>query len=152
MSINSELDLSADLIDVRDIISRLEELREERETFVSEEAASDEDAGGDDDTRAEYALNAWKRDSPEDSEELSKLENILEDLCGNGGDEQWEGNWYPVSLIADSYFETAMDDLLEDIGEMPKDIPSYLKITVDYDALQQDYTSTKIDGFTYWYR
>jgi hypothetical protein len=45
-----------------------------------------------------------------------------------------------------------MDELLEDIGVLPRDLPSYLKITVDYDALQMDYTSIEIDGASYWYR
>jgi hypothetical protein len=42
--------------------------------------------------------------------------------------------------------------LLEDIGDLPKNLPSYLTITVDYDALQMDYTSVEFDGVTYWYR
>lgn len=136
------LDLTADYIDVRDIIARVEELTGERDSFV---------IGAPDGTETE-APEQWAEEYSEDAEELTALAAILEDLKGNGGDEQWEGDWYPVTLIRDSYFETAMDDLLEDIGDMPENIPSYLKITVDYDALQQDYTSTEIDDVTYWYR
>lgn len=161
------LDLSADLIDVRDIIARVEELRAERE-MLSEEAeessnivtGAEENGNGDAETTltdlrdaAESAavnLADWNKSS--DGEELTGLEAILEDLAGNGGDEQWEGVWYPVTLIADSYFETAMDELLEDIGYLPKNLPSYLTIAIDYAALQQDYTSTEIEGETYWYR
>jgi hypothetical protein len=77
---------------------------------------------------------------------------LKDDLAGNGGDEEWRGDWYPSTLIRDGYFETAMDELLEDIGDMPKDIPAYLKVTVDYDALQMDYTSAEYDGVTYWFR
>ena len=73
-------------------------------------------------------------------------------MKGNGGDHQWKGDWYPVTLIRDSYFKTAMDELLEDIGELPSTLPAYLKIEVDYDALQMDYTSVEFDGVTYWYR
>ena len=84
--------------------------------------------------------------------EFAAIEELLSDLCGNGGDEQWRGDWYPITLIRDSYFDQAMDDLLEDCGDLPKDLPCYLTITVDYKALQMDYTSTDIDGVTYWYR
>ena len=41
--------------------------------------------------------------------ECAKLKAILEDLKGNSGDEQWRGDWYPVTLIRDSYFNDAMD-------------------------------------------
>lgn len=131
-----ELDLSADYIDVRDIIARVEELREERE---QSELDPSEYGGPNDDWQEERA-------------ELASLESILADLRGYGGDEQWEGDWYPGTLIRDSYFDTAMDELLEDCGDIPRDIPCYLKIIVDYDALQMDYSSVEIDGETYWYR
>jgi hypothetical protein len=131
-----DLDLTADYIDVRDIIARVEELREEREQSEIDPAGY----GGPADTWAEERA------------ELAQLESILDDLKGNGGDEQWEGDWYPVTLIRDSYFNEAMDELLEDIGDLPKELPCYLTITVDYDALQMDYSSVEIDGTTYWYR
>lgn len=124
-----DLDLSADYIDVRDIIAHVEYL----EGIVS---PADETDGSDN----------------EDRLELATLMEILDDLRGNGGDEQWKGDWYPVTLIRDSYFEEARDKLVEDIGALPKDIPSYLRIEVDYDAVRREYTSTEIEGVTYWYR
>lgn len=123
-----------DIIDVRDIIERIEELREE----LAETPTGVVNSGS---TCDEFR------------EELASLESLMSDLKGgNGGDEGWEGDWYPITLIRDSYFETAMDELLEDCGDIPKDLPSYLTITVDYDALRSDYTSVEIDGVTYWYR
>lgn len=116
------IDTTQDIIDIRDIIERVEELEVEQ--------------GG-----MESACT-----------ELVELRGVLSDLAGYGGDEQFEGDWYPITLIKDSYFDTYMDDLLEDIGELPKDLPSYLTIIVDYDALQQDYGSVDIGGETYWYR
>lgn len=109
-----------DVIDVRDIIARYEEIE---------------------DTEAADEL-----------EELATLTGILSELDGMGGDEQWRGDWYPVTLIRNSYFENAMDEMLDDIGELPKDLPYYLSITVDYHALQMDYSSIEIDGVTYWTR
>jgi len=155
-----DLDLTADYIDVRDVIARYEELESERqnwvdvaadakETYESSKSADDLQGLADEMDRTEQSVKDWDED---EGQEFAQLTALLEDLKGNGGDEQWRGDWYPVTLIRDSYFETAMDDLLEDIGELPKDLPCYLKITVDYDALQMDYTSTEIDGETYWYR
>lgn len=163
-----EITSSDDLIDVRDVIERFEELEEERQALADalEEAQESLDehieAGeGDeitltqavleearDDARSDLA--SW--DSSDESTEKALLAALLEDLKGNGGDHQWQVDWYPVSLIHDSYFETAMDEMLEDIGDMPKNIPSYLTITVNYDALQMDYSSVEFDGATYWYR
>jgi len=119
-------ELLDDTFDIRDVIERYEEL----------EARDIDD--NDEDENAEF----------------NEIEAFLEKVKGNGGDEQWRGHWYPVGFIKDSYFETAMDELLEDTGDMPKyqDIPSDLTITVNYDALQTDYSSVEINGETYWYR
>jgi hypothetical protein len=129
----ADISNSDDMIDVRDVIARVEELREQRDDINPEDGLK-------------YELDTDER------AELATLESLLDDLKGYGGDEQWNGDWYPVSLIRDSYFETAMDELLEDIGDMPKNIPPYLTITVNYDALQMDYSSVEFDNVTYWYR
>lgn len=84
--------------------------------------------------------------------ELVELRGLLTALAGTGGDEGFEGNWYPCTLIHDSHFEAAMDELLGDIGDIPRDLPRYLTITVDYVALRQDYRSVEVGNQTYWYR
>jgi hypothetical protein len=126
-----------DNIFIEDITNRVDELEESianREDMPDGDMLKDTVAGDD-----EVA-------------ELKALTNLLDDLEGNGGDYQWRGNWYPSNLIRDNYFESAMDELLDDIGELPKDLPCYLSITVDYVALKQDYSSCEVDGVTYWYR
>lgn len=117
-----EISNSDDMIDVRDIIARVEGLA--------------------------HSLDA------EDLSDLAMLESLLSDLKGNGGDKQWEGSWYPIGLIRDSYFVEAMQELVQDIGDLPEDIPGYL--VIDWDAtagnLRADYSSVEFDGITYWYR
>lgn len=119
-----------DILDVRDIIERFEELENE--------------------------LKDGDEESEGEKEELNKLFALLENLKGkgNGGDERWKGDWYPVTLIRDSHFNDAMDEMLEDCGELKPfaEIPSYLTITVDYKAFQMGYSSIEYDGVTYWYR
>ena len=129
------IDNTQDIIDVRDIIERVEELESSIQDYENED--------GDLELHDEHISQ---------KEELEELRGVLSELAGYGGDEQFEGDWYPVSLIHDNYFETAMDELLEDIGVIPRDLPCYLTITVDYDALQQDYSSVDIGNETYWYR
>ena len=115
-----------DYLDVRDIIARVETLESER----------DDDA------------------ESFDAAELAALAAILDDMKGYGGDEQWRGNWYPVTLIRDSCFTEYAEELVTDCGYISKDFPHW--IAIDWDAtaraVQQDYTSTEIDGVTYWYR
>jgi len=142
----TEINNSEELLDVRDIIDRVEQLSDERAEYIE----NDKSAGI---TRPNDA-EGWETDDPQDAEELDTLESLLSELCGYGGDHQWEGDWYPVTLIRDSYFEDAMDDLLEDCGYLKPygERPSFIKISIDYDALQMDYSSVEYDGVTYWYR
>ena len=140
-----DISSNADMIDVRDVIARFEVLRDERADLESE-AVDDTSVVK---SEARKTLNAW--DEANDTE-FSTLKSLLEDLKGNGGDEQFEGDWYPVTLIRDSYFESAMDELLKDIDDLPKNLPCYLTITVDYKALQMDYSSVEFEGVTYWFR
>ena len=74
------------------------------------------------------------------------LRELLGELCGQGGDEQWEGDWYPITLIRDTHFADAMQELCEDIGDLPKGFPAYM--VIDWEAtaenLRGDYSSVAI--------
>ena len=126
------LDLSADIIDVRDIIARVEELEQEREGLD---------------------ISSPERDANLAAEHC-QLANILAELVGYGGDEQWRGDWYPVTLVRDSHFTDYARELLEECGTIPRDLPSWVEI--DWEATARnvriDYTPVDIDGCTYWYR
>lgn len=124
---STQLDLTADTIDVRDIIARVEELNPE----YSDIKLTDDEA-----------------------EELAELQAILDRLKGNGGDEQWRGDWYPVTLISERTFEDHVRELLEDCGTIPKDLPWFVAIDWETTAqhIQGDYTPVEIGGVTYWYR
>lgn len=132
----TQLDLTADIIDLRDIIARVEELESEIDGIVSDDTVY---IHGETDS-----LQA----------ELASLTAILDELKGYGGDEQWRGDWYPVTLICDSYFTDYAREMLHDCGDIPRDMPWFVE--VDWDAtarnIRVDYTPTEIDGVTYWYR
>jgi hypothetical protein len=152
-----DLDLNADYINVSDITDRVEELREERDGLQSnideaEEALNEGDEPGN--WNLEARTNAKLDWIIEYGEELATLEALLDELAGYGGDHQWEGDWYPATLIRDSYFTEAMKELCEDIGDFPNGLPGYY--VIDWDAtadnLRVDYSSVTVDGVEYWYR
>lgn len=127
-----EISNSEDLIDVRDIIARVEEL-ETNETEADIEALRQTD----------------------EADELVALRELLGELAGNGGDEQWRDDWYPITMIRDSYFKTYAQDLAEDTGAIPDDA-QWPCTCIDWDKaareLLMDYTSVELDGVTYWVR
>ena len=88
------------------------------------------------------------------ADEAETLAGLLAELRGQGGDHQWRGDWYPVTLIRDSYFSEYTEELVTDCGYISKDFPSW--IAIDWEAtaraVRQDYTAVEIDGVTYWYR
>lgn len=137
--VESTVDLSADVIDVRDIIARVLELRDEREEYNEKMGSPD----------------AWDGVPDGEPEELAMLEGILSELAGYGGDEEFEGDWYPVGLIADSYFQEYAQNLAEDCGMVDTNARWPMNC-IDWEQaareLQMDYSSIEIRGFTYWYR
>lgn len=133
-----------DCLDVRNIIERFEELESERDDFVS----------GAPDGSETPDPEGWAREYPDDAQELATLKELLDDLKGNGGDHQWLGDWYPVTLLRHYHFVDAMKEMVEEIGDMPDGFPSYIEIDWDKTAenLRADYTSVDFDDVEYWYR
>lgn len=117
------IDLTADMIDIRDIIERIEEFED------------------------------GTIEAPDDVERRI-LYSIMDEIRGNGGDEQWRGDWYPVTLIASSYFTEYAQELVSDVGDLPRALPSYIEIDWEATArnVRMDYSSVDIGGLTYYYR
>lgn len=141
----TDISNSEDLIDVRDIIDRVEELR----TAWAE-------ATGDDPDDYDLSGDDWRAGLDDDeSVEMVSLTELLNELRGSGGDHQWHGDWFPVTLIRDTYFEDYARELAEDIGAVPSDA-SWPAYCIDWEwaarELRMDYTSAEFDGVTYWYR
>jgi hypothetical protein len=69
--------------------------------------------------------------------------------------EDYASDWqHGAALIRDSYFTDYAKELLEDIGDVPHDLPGYLVIDWEQTAanIQQDYAAIDFDGVTYWVR
>lgn len=141
----NDLDLSDNVIDVRNIIERVEELESNRDENVS---------GAPDDTETPDP-EGWPAAFPEDAAELKLLTELLAELAGYGGDEQWRGNWYPLTLIRDTYFTEYAQELAEDCG-MVREGATWPNNCIDWDEaarqLKQDYSTVDVDGTEYFYR
>lgn len=85
--------------------------------------------------------------SVEDADELKILLALQDEAEGYSPD--WQ---YGATLIRESYFEQAMDEMIADCYELPKDLPFWMTISYDYDALKQDYTEVDFGGVTYLVR
>ena len=137
--VESTVDLSADVIDVRDIIVRVLELRDERDTYNEKMGSPD----------------AWAGVPDGESDELGVLEGILSELAGYGGDAEFDGDWYPLELVADSYFQEYTQNLAEECGMVDTNA-RWPMTCIDWEQaareLQMDYGGILIHGSTYWYR
>lgn len=142
----SEYSFTDDMLDVRDLIERYEELESEKESML--EDVPESEYGNQE--NPEWV--AWE--NSDEFEELKQLEEILAELKGNGGDEQWQGDWYPITLINSDYFTEYTEELLEDCGYIPKDLPWWIAIDMDKtaDNVKMDYNAIDIGDETYYYR
>ena len=129
---------SDDVIDSRDVIARIEELEGERDSYATAQAGE-----------GEPEVMDWEADCPDDAEELATLKALAEEAEGYAPD--WT---HGETLIRDSYFVEYVQELLEDCGDIPKDIPHY--VCIDWDAtarnIRYDYTAVEFGDVTYWIR
>lgn len=128
------VDFTEDTFDIRDVIDRFEAL----------------------DSRARGDGEDTQPASDEDSAEYAMLKDFLEEMQGCGGDEQWQGNWYPVTFIRDSYFTDYARDLADDLHGAAMRDAQWPFDCIDWDEaarqLKHDYSECEIDGTTYLYR
>ena len=126
------LNNQSDVIDSRDIINRIEELQNSYEFWQVD--------------NPELTIEDYKLHYPEESKELQVLE-ALQGQCACCDD--WQ---YGEQLIRRSCFKPYMDDMIEDCYDIPKDMPDFMSIVLDYGMLEQDYMSVDFDGQEYLIR
>lgn len=143
---NTAIENTEDVIDSRDVIARIEELKdqleaehESQETTLSFEYwIQDENNSQNSDDVKEYRALVALADEAEDSPDWTHGEQ----------------------LIRRSYFVDYTAQLIDDCYEMPKDLNSgkwpYCHMKIDYEAaaehLEQDYMSVDFDGVEYLIR
>jgi len=84
----------------------------------------------------------------DEGQELTALKALRDELEGYCDD--WK---YGVTLIRESYLQEYCKDWVADIGDLPANLPSYIKNDIDWngvaDDLRVDYTEADFDGVTY---
>lgn len=87
--------------------------------------------------------------APMDEDEKAELDE-LEAIRDEVGDEWKDG----VRFIPEDDFTDYCKELLEDIGDLPKDLPWYIVINWEdtADNLKADYSEVEYQGTTYLYR
>jgi hypothetical protein len=127
---------SDDVIDSRDINERIEDLELDLESCQDDEGFILESLCATEDQKELYA--EWK---------------VLKELANEGAIEcdSWDDG---EALIRYSYFTAYAQELVTDIGDLPKDIPHYLEIDWNATArnIKQDYSELSFDGVTYYIR
>ena len=138
------------MIDTRDLIEEREETQQRilddwNEKFEDNELDYfSEIPTESDDSDVAMFLEYWE-------DEISEVRQI-DDL-----EEEVGSDWsYGVALIEEDDFEDYCKDLVSDIGDLPKNIPSYISNNIDWegvaDDLKVDYSEVEFRGTTYLYR
>lgn len=149
-----EISNSEDIIDSREVVARIEFLTNERADLLEalNNAVDELNTNNSDDalrsvvSENREALEDWDNSNKDELDALIAFTKELADYCPD-----WE---HGTTLIRDSHWDDYVQELLEDIGDLPKDLPNY--IVIDWERtganIQMDYTSGEFDGVTYWAR
>jgi antirestriction protein len=93
----------------------------------------------------EEEIQSWKEDWLDEITDICAIED-LEDEVGSEFS-------YGVTLIPEDDFEDFCEDLVSDIGDLPKDLPSYISNNIDWagvaEDLRVDYSEVEFRGETY---
>lgn len=158
-------------LDIDELNSRLQELEanrdsmeEAREAMEEAEAAFDEACKNQEDNQ-DAAIKALQEEFEKatdafndaenyfddaDAEELKKLEDLRDEIGERRGRIDDEGG----PFVREEDFTEYAKELCEDIGDVPRDLPSYIEIDWDRtaDNLRADYSEVEWEGETYLYR
>ena len=135
----SNFNFGDSIIDSRDVIERLEEMRNAKtEWWEANNVCRHEYAADGSDMPDEW--------TEEDEEELTTLETFAAEGEDNFPD--WE---YGVTLIEEDYFEDHCREELTDCGYISSDLPSFIYIDwkTTTDEMRMNYSEVDVDGYTY---
>jgi hypothetical protein len=130
-----------DVIDSRDVIARIEEIEDVRDSCLDASNDITEDCGDSD----------CPRHNDDVEEEYASLKKFAEQ------GENFSDWLYGETFVRDSYWVKYTEELIDECYELPsQDGWPYCFMKMDYeaaaDSLQVDYTNIDFDGVTYWAR
>lgn len=124
-----------------DVIARIEELKADIDILTT-------DIG---DNQAPDDFVSEREDLEDAREDLRKLEAFADQAAGSASD--WN---YGETAIHSDHFTDYAEELVRDIGDLPRELPSYIESNIDWEgvalALKADYTEVDFDGETYYIR
>lgn len=145
-------------LDIDDLNSRLEELialRDAKQTATDElEEANAQEKNAEPEANLATAQSnyddACAQFGESEEQELAQLE-ALRDEIGSKGDLIDDSNG---PFVREDSWVDYCREMLEDIGDLPRNLPSYIEIDWDKtaDNIKSDYSCVDWDGDTYWYR
>ena len=132
-------------LDTRDLVERREALKQEiLDSFLENFPHYEEMTESFEDIRfEEEEIESWKEDFEDELKEIEEI-NTIEDDLGS----EFE---YGVTLVDVDDWEEYVEELLEDIGYIPKDFPSWIEIDwgATADNVRQDYIEVDYQGNSY---
>jgi len=137
-------------IDTRDLIERRDELKQQVIDAFNEEFEEEIDKGEIEEVEyyedIDFTIEVFKELWDDEITEIEDIDILEEEV----GSEFQHGE----VLIHEDYFEEYTQDLLEDCGYIPRDLPSWIKIDWRATAnnVKQDYTESGFQGEYYYYR
>lgn len=153
-----EIHNGMDLIDSRDVIARLEYLESALENLVEElkdkisiyedeeENTEEKEAARSRVEEMEEQIREWREEYGQELTILRTLDEEGQSVCSD-----WS---IGEPMIRDSYFTEYVMDLLQDIGDLPKNLPWYIAIDeeVTTDNIKEDYSILNFDDVEYFIR
>lgn len=141
MSVEDRVYEGADVIDSRDVIERIQELKDSRPLELPNKPSAED--------WSKLSTDELEAYSEEDEEELEKLIALESEAQGYS---DWT---HGEALIADSFFEDHTRELAEDIGAL-EHCDKWPATCIDWEKaaseLKQDYSSVEYGETTYWIR
>lgn len=158
----NSIDNSADVINSRDVIERIEELKGDLESAYEDyETAYEEAVEAKLPVAPKFDFDQWVEQQSSGSSDMTDEATEYRALVALADQGEGYGDWmHGDQLIRESYFTNYIEELIEDCYEMPKEMDSgnwpYRHMTMDYEAAAEeaksDYTCLDFDGETYWMR
>ena len=142
------------ILDTRDLAERREALKQEILDSFLENFPHYEEMTNDfeDILFEEEEIQSWKEDWLDEIEEITDIEKLEDEVNDYAGDNFEDG----VYLIEQDDFTEYCKELLEDCGDLPSNLPSYIENNIDWEGvaedLKADYAEVEFRGITYLFR
>jgi DNA repair ATPase RecN len=135
------------ILDTRNLAERREALKQEiLDSFLENFPHYEEMTESFEDIRfEEEEIESWKEYFEDELKEIEEIDDI-ENEVGS----EFE---YGVTLVDVDDFTDYCEELVSDIGDLPKDLPSYIANNIDWEGvaedLKLDYTEVTYQGNSY---